>query len=147
MTISKTLNAGVIGTGGMGTRHAMNLHQFVGAAKVAAVYDLDTTRASLVAAACGNARVFDNAIHLIEDNQIDAVVIVSPDSTHLEYALACLRFGKPVMCEKPLATTAANALQIVEAERKLGRQLITVGFVRRFDPQHLAVRDVTLRTL
>ena len=142
MSTSQQLTVGVIGTGGMGTRHAMNLHRFVGTAKVAAVYDLDTARASKVAAACGGARVFDNPIRLIEDDQIDAVVVVSPDATHLEYTLACLRVGKPVMCEKPLATTGSDALQIVEAERALGKQLVSVGFARRFDTQHLAVRDV-----
>ena len=142
MSTSHLLNVGVIGTGGMGTRHAMNLHRFVSAANVAAVFDLDAARANQVASGCGGARVFDDAIHLIEDDQIDAIVIASPDATHLEYTLACLRCGKPVMCEKPLAITGTHALQIVEAERALGKQLVSVGFARRFDAQHLAVRDV-----
>jgi myo-inositol 2-dehydrogenase/D-chiro-inositol 1-dehydrogenase len=55
---------------------------------------------------------------------------------------ACLQHHKPVLCEKPLATTAQEALQIVEAEQALGRRLIAVGFMRRFDPQHVAVRQV-----
>jgi myo-inositol 2-dehydrogenase/D-chiro-inositol 1-dehydrogenase len=53
-----------------------------------------------------------------------------------------LQHRKPVLCEKPLATSLADALQVVEAERELGRQLVAVGLMRRFDPQHLAVRDL-----
>jgi myo-inositol 2-dehydrogenase/D-chiro-inositol 1-dehydrogenase len=47
-----------------------------------------------------------------------------------------------VLCEKPLATTAAEARKIIEAEQALGRRFISVGFNRRFDPRHLAVRQV-----
>ena len=52
--------------------------------------------------------------------------------------LACLEAGKPVLCEKPLATSAAAALRIVEAER--GRGLVTVGFMRRFDPGYVDLK-------
>ena len=133
---------GVIGTGGMGTRHAENLHRHVGGARVAAVYDLDRERASQVAAACGAAQVFHDPLHLIQDHSVDAVVIASPDATHAAFVHACLQHNKPVLCEKPLATTAADALEIVEAEQAVGRRLVAVGFMRRFDPQHLAVRHV-----
>ena len=46
-----------------------------------------------------------------------------------------------MLCEKPLATTAAEALKIIEAEQAVGRRLVAVGFMRRFDPQHVAVRQ------
>jgi myo-inositol 2-dehydrogenase/D-chiro-inositol 1-dehydrogenase len=47
-----------------------------------------------------------------------------------------------VLCEKPLATAAEDAFRILEAEVALGRRLISVGFMRRFDPQHVAVKSV-----
>jgi myo-inositol 2-dehydrogenase/D-chiro-inositol 1-dehydrogenase len=68
---------------------------------------------------------------------VQAVVIAAPDATHAGYALACLAAGKPVLCEKPIAATAAEGLQIVEAEAALGRRLVTVGFMRRFDPAYV----------
>jgi myo-inositol 2-dehydrogenase/D-chiro-inositol 1-dehydrogenase len=142
MAASRTIAVGVIGTGGMGTRHALNLHRHVVGAHVIAVYDFDTERARQAATACGSAEVFDDPVRLIRDEQVDAVVVASPDATHVDFVLECLRCRKPVLCEKPLATTAAAAAKIVEAERGLGCQLVAVGFMRRFDPQHIAVRQV-----
>lgn len=140
MTASRTLSVGVIGMGGMGTRHAVNLHRSVGMARVAAVYDVDAQRARQAAAQCGSPEVFDDPIQLIRSDRVDALVIASPDATHVDFTLECLRCEKPVLCEKPLATSAADAARVVEAERALGRRLIAVGFMRRFDPQHVAVR-------
>lgn len=137
-----TLSVGVIGAGGMGSRHASNLHTIVPGARVAGIYDLDQDRAGQIAAQCGSAQAFGDPLQLIEDARVDAVLIASPDPTHAGFVHECLRIQKPVFCEKPLATTAADALAIVEAEATLGRRLIAVGFMRRFDPQHVAVRRV-----
>lgn len=135
------LAVGVIGAGGMGARHGLNLHLRVAGACVAGVYDLDPARATELAARCGGARPYPDAAELIRDPAIEAVVIASPDPTHAALVQECLRHGKPVLCEKPLATTAADARSIVEAEQALGRRLVALGLMRRFDPQHLAVRD------
>ena len=137
---SQTVSVGVIGTGGMGARHAFNLHRAVGSARVAAVYDLDQDRARQVAGMCGQALVFDDPERLINDTHVDAVVIASPDDTHARLTLACLQAGKPVLSEKPLATTVEDALRVLEAEVALGQRLVSVGYMRRFDPQHMAVK-------
>jgi myo-inositol 2-dehydrogenase/D-chiro-inositol 1-dehydrogenase len=139
---TKTISVGVIGTGGMGTRHAANLHRFIGGAQVAGVYDLDKGHATQAAAKCGEAIVFDDPMKLIRDERIDAVLIASPDGTHAEMTLACLKAGKPVLCEKPLATSVEDAVKVLDAEVALGRKLISVGFMRRFDPHHTAVKAV-----
>jgi myo-inositol 2-dehydrogenase/D-chiro-inositol 1-dehydrogenase len=135
------ISVGVIGTGGMGTRHALNLHNHIVGADVVAVYDLDQSRAAKVASACGGATVFDAPHSLIRSSSVDAVVIVSPDETHAEFALACLHAGKPVLCEKPLGVTTQQALQVVEAEQAIGKTLLSLGFMRRFDPQHVSVKQ------
>jgi myo-inositol 2-dehydrogenase / D-chiro-inositol 1-dehydrogenase len=139
-TTSQTLSVGVIGTGSMGTRHALNLHRAVGSARVAAVYDLDQDRARQVAGMCGPALVFDDPERLINDAHVDAVVIVSPDDTHARLTLACLQAGKPVLSEKPLATTVEDALRVLECEVRLSKRLVSVGYMRRFDPQHMALK-------
>jgi myo-inositol 2-dehydrogenase/D-chiro-inositol 1-dehydrogenase len=141
MSDSRRLSVGLIGLGGMGTRHALNLHHHIGAARVAAVYDPDVNRAREAAAACGAAQVFDDPFRLIHADGVDAVVLASPDATHADFALECIHCRKPVLCEKPLATNAADAAKIVEVECALGRRLVSVGFMRRFDPQHVAVRQ------
>ena len=55
---------------------------------------------------------------------------------------ACLDAGKPVLCEKPLTTDVASAYAIVQKEAALGRPLIQVGFMRRFDPEYVALKDL-----
>jgi myo-inositol 2-dehydrogenase/D-chiro-inositol 1-dehydrogenase len=67
-------------------------------------------------------------------------VIASPDETHARLTLACLQAGKPVLSEKPLATTVEDAVRVLEAEVALGKRLVSVGYMRRFDPQHMAVK-------
>ena len=135
---------GVVGTGGMGGMHAHCLHRKVAGARVAAVSDVDAERAGTVAGECGGAGVFGNAVEMIRDEGVEAVVIASPDPTHAELVLECLRLGKPVLCEKPLATSPEEAFGIVEAEVEAGRKLVQVGFMRRYDPQHVDVKNVTL---
>ena len=135
------VSVGVIGTGGMGARHARNLHSHVAQAKVAAIMDLDPGRSRSVAAECGDARVFDDAEELIRSEDVQALVIASPDPTHPGLTLDCLRQNKPVLCEKPLATTAADAKNVVDAESQLDRRLVQVGFMRHYDPRHVAVKN------
>jgi len=133
---------GVIGTGGMGGMHAENLHTMVANARLAAVSDVDSERAEKFAEQQhGSAAVFTDGADLIRDENVEAVVIASPDPTHAPLVLECLKAEKPVLCEKPLADSAEAALEVVEAEAKLGRKLVQVGFMRRYDPQHVAVKE------
>lgn len=123
----------------MGTRHAVNLHRLVGGVQVGGLYDADASRLHQAAALCGGAPLFDDPRHMVQDPGIQALVIASPDDTHVEYVLECLRLGKPVLCEKPLATSVADAERVISAEISSGKRLISLGFMRRFDPQHAAV--------
>lgn len=138
---SRTLAVGVIGVGGMGGRHARNLHSRVFGAEVVAVMDMDPDRLAAVAADCGGARTFTDGHELIADPAVDAVVIASPDPTHVEFTLACLAAKKPVLCEKPLAASAEDARRVVDTEVELGRRLVQVGFMRHYDAQHVAVKQ------
>ncbi len=134
------LEIGVIGVGGMGARHAHNLSERVAHARVAAVYDLDTSRAESVARACA-ATVARDPREIIADPSIAAVLIATPDHTHAALALACVEHRKPVLCEKPLAVNSNDALSIVHAEAAYGQRLVSLGFMRRFDPQHVGVKQ------
>jgi myo-inositol 2-dehydrogenase/D-chiro-inositol 1-dehydrogenase len=70
------------------------------------------------------------------------VLIASPDATHPEFAIACIRAGKPVLCEKPLAPTAAEGLRVIEAEIAAGRRLVQLGYMRRFDPGYVEMKGM-----
>jgi myo-inositol 2-dehydrogenase / D-chiro-inositol 1-dehydrogenase len=139
---TETISVGVIGSGGMGARHAETLSRTVSGARVGGVMDLDRPRAEKLAANCGSdVMVFDDEQTLIQHDGIDAIVITTPDETHAELVMQCLQSEKPVFCEKPLATTVENARKIVDAEVELGKRVVQVGFMRRYDPQHLDVKN------
>lgn len=134
-----TVRVGVVGVGLMGTDHAQRLATRVAGATLAAVADPDHGRAEELAASLGAVALAD-PLELVASPDVDAVVVASPGFVHEEQVLACLAAGKPVLCEKPLTMDDASALRVVEAEAALGRRLVTVGFMRRFDPDYVAVR-------
>lgn len=131
---------GIIGTGIMGTDHARILAAGVAGAELAGVQDASRERAEALAMETG-ARVFSDPQSLVSDSGIDAIMVCSPDATHHALALAAIAAGKPVLVEKPLASTLAEAREVVEAEMKYGRRLMQVGFMRRFDPGYRAMKQ------
>lgn len=131
-----TLRVGVIGLGVMGAEHLRLLHEEVRGVEVTAVCDPQREVAGLPA--------FSDPLALIASPTVDAVVIASPDVTHARLTLACISAGKPCLCEKPLAATAAEALSLVEAEVALGRRVVSVGYMRRFDPGYVELRQLAL---
>jgi myo-inositol 2-dehydrogenase/D-chiro-inositol 1-dehydrogenase len=130
---------GIIGAGVMGADHAEILSGGVANARLVAVQDFVRTRAEQVASA-SDAQVFDDADALIADHRVDAVMVCSPDATHAGLALKCIAAGKPVLVEKPLASEATQAEQIIDAEVSAGRRFVQVGFMRRFDPGYQAIK-------
>ena len=126
---TETIHVGLIGTGKIGSLHAENLMQRTRGATVVAVMDIDHERANAVAAACDGARVYADAGDLIADPAVDAILIASTDRTHADFAIACIEEDKPVLCEKPLATTVADAERVLRAELGGGRRLVQVGFM------------------
>jgi len=133
------VRVGVVGAGGMGTRHAQTLLASK-MAEVVAVADVDRGRAEGLAAALGAGRIYQEGRELAQDTKVDAVVVTSPDPTHAEYVLACLDAGKPVFCEKPLAMNSQEAWSIVQREVRIGRRLVQVGFQRRYDSEFQELR-------
>ena len=135
-----SVRIGVIGTGNMGADHIRNLQRFVAGSQVTVVADYNRATADAVAAESG-ARVAADGDALIADDEVDAVIIASHDSTHYAYALAAVAAGKPTLCEKPLAPTLAECEEIVAAEAAAGGNLLSLGFMRRFDPAHTELKS------
>lgn len=128
-----TIRVGVIGTGNIGTSHARDLATRVSGARVTMLYDFDNALAGELAAELGAIAV-PTYQELIASDLVDAVLIASPDQFHAEQALACLAAEKPTLCEKPLAPVESDAKAVLDAEVAMGRRLIMMGFMRRFDP-------------
>jgi myo-inositol 2-dehydrogenase/D-chiro-inositol 1-dehydrogenase len=129
---------GIIGTGVMGSDHALTIHRSISGARVAMVADLDVTRAEMVAGQVGCAATADPGA-LIAAPEVSAVLIASHDATHPALIRACVAAGKPVLCEKPLSPSLAeSAALLIDLGDLAG--LVSLGFMRRFDPGYAALR-------
>lgn len=137
-----TLNIGVIGTGMIGRDHTRRIQQVLSGAQVVALSDVNAASAEAVRKDLApNAKLYDTGEALIAAPEVQAVLVTSWGATHEPYVLAAIAAGKPVFCEKPLATTADGARRIVDAEVKFGRRLVQVGFMRRYDAGYVALKQ------
>ena len=136
-----TLNIGVIGCGMIGRDHTRRIQQVLAGAQVVALSDVNQANAESVRKDLApQARIYETGEALIAAPEVHAVLVTSWGATHEPYVLAAIAAGKPVFCEKPLATTAAGARRIVDAEVAFGRRLVQVGFMRRYDAGYLALK-------
>jgi myo-inositol 2-dehydrogenase / D-chiro-inositol 1-dehydrogenase len=139
--MSADLRIAVLGVGIMGASHAEALSRRVRGARVVVVNDYFADKAAAVAGSVG-ARVVTDPISAISDPEVDAVLIATPGAAHSEQVTACLDAGVPVLCEKPLTTDVDSAYRLVQREASLGRPLVQVGFMRRFDAEYVALRKL-----
>ncbi|MDR1264094.1 MAG: Gfo/Idh/MocA family oxidoreductase [Propionibacteriaceae bacterium] len=136
-----TNRIGIIGAGGIGQAHIKRLSGAVAGAQVVAVNDIDQARAATVAAGIG-ATVYATDKELIASPEVDSVLVASFGPAHEASVVAAIEAGKPVLCEKPLSPQADGCLRIMAAEQRAGRRLVTVGFMRRFDPAYGEIKAV-----
>ncbi|BBX38425.1 oxidoreductase [Mycolicibacterium mageritense DSM 44476 = CIP 104973] len=136
------LRIAVLGVGIMGADHVDRLSSRISGARVTVVNDFLTERAEAVAADIPGCRVISDPLDAIADPDVDAVVLATPGPTHDKQLLACLDHGKPVLCEKPLTTDVESSLEVVKREAELGKRLIQVGFMRRFDEEYSQLKSL-----
>ena len=136
------LRVGIIGVGMMGADHADRVAHRTSGARLVAVSDPDTARAGALAAQFDGVRVVADPLAVVADDEVDAVVIASPGFVHEEQVLACLEAGKHVLCEKPLTMDSESSLRVLKAERAIGRPLVQLGFMRRFDPEYVRLKAI-----
>lgn len=88
-----------------------------------------------------DAYVTEDYRELLSRGDIDAIAVMTPDFTHEEYAVAALKAGKHVFCEKPLAITTEGCDRILEEWQKSGKHLM-VGFNMRYMPIFRVMKDI-----
>ena len=86
-----------------------------------------------------DAKAYVDYHELLEDKSIDVVHVCTPNRSHAEITVAALEAGKHVMCEKPMAKTAADARLMLDAAKRTGKKL-TIGYQNRCYPRCLLLK-------
>lgn len=136
---NKILRVGVIGVGAIGRTHIDRINHTLQGAKVTACSDVNVEFGSQVAEHYG-CQFYADGEALIAADDIDAVIVTTVDQYHEKYVLAAIKEKKYVFCEKPLAPEADACKRIVDAEVAGGKQLVQVGFMRRYDPGYRQIK-------
>jgi UDP-N-acetylglucosamine 3-dehydrogenase len=125
------VRVGLAGLGTMGRNHLRVLSSCEGV-QLAAIADLDPS-ALAAAGRTTRAQLFEQPLAMISEADLDAVVVAAPTTAHLVLALAAIDRGLPVLVEKPLGSSTAEAARIAAAGRERG-VAVQVGHIERFNP-------------
>ncbi len=139
----KQLKVAIIGCGFIGNgKHLPSLVRQEGV-EVVAFCDLVIERAQASAKQFGtaDALVCTDYQDVLKRTDIDMVHVCTPNSTHAEISIAAMKAGKHVMCEKPMAKTAAEAKAMLDTSRETGR-LLTIGYQNRFREDSLFLKSL-----
>jgi myo-inositol 2-dehydrogenase / D-chiro-inositol 1-dehydrogenase len=131
----------VIGAGLMGADHASIVAADMPGAVLQVVCDMDETRAKGVADSYGAADVATDPEGVIARDDVDAVIVASPDFTHAPLSLASIRAGKRLLCEKPLSQNPNECLDVMVAEQAAGAKHVMLGFMRRYDKSYVEMKQ------
>ena len=135
------LRWGIVSTANIGVRKVIPATQKAERCEVVAIASRDGERAARVAGELGIPRAREGYEALLADPDVDAVYIPLPNHEHAAWTIAAARAGKHVLCEKPLAMTAAEAEAMVQTCASEGVGLME-AFMYRLHPSWEAVRDL-----
>lgn len=130
--MDKKLKVGIIGCGGIANGKHLPALSKVSEVEMVAFCDIIRERAENAKKEYGttDAKVYTDYKELISDKSIDVVHICTPNKSHAPITIDSLESGKHVMCEKPMAKTAAEAKMMLEAAKRTGKKL-TIGYQNR----------------
>ena len=117
ISANEKLNVGIIGVSGQGGFSIANLKD----QNIVALCDVDTNNLGAAAKNFPAAKTYRDFRRLIDQPDLDAIAVCTPDHTHAVCAIAALKSGRHVYCEKPLARTVAEARAITDTARKMKR--------------------------
>jgi myo-inositol 2-dehydrogenase/D-chiro-inositol 1-dehydrogenase len=130
---------GILGAGRMGRVHAQHLARNIEGAQAVVWADPTEGELSTLARSLGIERVADSWRHVIDADDLDAVVIATPTDTHHEIVMAAARRGLAIFCEKPLDLRLPT-LREIQGEVERRDVTLMVAFQRRFDPAFAELR-------
>ncbi len=129
----------VIGYGGMGAWHCANVSEKIPEITVKGAWDI--RKEALEKAEEEGFYAYSSLEELLQDSQVDLVTIAVPNNFHKELAIACLKAGKNVICEKPVTMNAAELEEIMAAAKESGT-VFSVHQNRRWDKDYRIVRKI-----
>jgi myo-inositol 2-dehydrogenase / D-chiro-inositol 1-dehydrogenase len=141
-SMSTNLGVCVVGAGRMGADHIDRLTRRIVGAEVAVVVDADVSRAQKAVEAIPSAMAVSKIAQALTREDVNAVLLATPGFLHRDMLLEVLEKDLPILCEKPLTPDAPSSWEIVEAEQRLGKKRIQVGFMRRFDAEYQRLRRI-----
>lgn len=130
------LKLGILGYGGMGNWHANNA-PLIDGVSVVAVHDIDKER--LDDAKNKGFKAYEDRSEFLSDQEINFVLIATPNQVHKDYAIEALRAGKHVICEKPVTLSVKELDEIIDASKKTGK-IFTIHHNRRWDIDYRVLR-------
>ncbi|MFK4358402.1 MULTISPECIES: Gfo/Idh/MocA family oxidoreductase [Rhodococcus] len=140
--MSASVAVGLIGAGWIGRFHGESVALRIPGTRLVAVADpAPGAAASLIERVSPDARAYTDALELIADPTVEAVLISTPASTHTDLVVAAAEAGKHVFCEKPMALTLEDADRAIGA-CAANNVALQVGFNRRFAADFAAAHDV-----
>ena len=137
----KPIRFGIISTARIATKAVMPAMQASRLCDIVAISSRDGDRAAAIAKDFGIARSYGSHQALLDDPNVDAVYIATPNDSHVELALRAAVAGKHVLCEKPIALNGAEAATLLEA-RDRHKVEITEALMVRYQPRWLAAREL-----
>jgi len=135
------VRVGVVGTGGFANQAHLPGYDAHPKAKIVGVCDIVPDRAKAAAGKFGAEIVTEDYNELVGRDDIDAIDVVTPNNVHVPVALAAVRAGKHVMCEKPLAMSFAEARELIDAAKAAGVKT-GVNFTYRGHPASRYAKDL-----
>jgi predicted dehydrogenase len=140
------LKVGIIGCGGIAFGKHMPSLSKLKDVEMVAFCDLIVEKAERAKEQYGipEAKVYTDYHELLKDSSIDVIHVCTPNRSHAPISIDALYAGKHVMCEKPMAKTAADARKMVEAAKITGKKL-TIGYQHRHKPEANYLKSVIER--
>ena len=126
--MERTVKVGIIGCGGIANGKHMPSLKKLKNVELVAFCDIIQERAEKAAKEYGveGAKVYTDYKELLKDEQIEVVHVCTPNRSHSFITIDSLEAGKNVMCEKPMAKTTKEAMDMIEAAKRTGKKL-TIG--------------------
>ena len=133
--MTRIINFGILGPGKIANRFA-DAFKYVPEAKVYAIASRDGQKAKEFAAAHNAEKFYSTYEEMLTDPLVDVIYIATPHPFHHEQTLLCLRQGKPVLCEKPLALNHRQASEMIAASQKKNVFFMEAMWSRFFPTTH-----------